>query len=314
MNQAARPAPVEVHFLNVGQGDTTLIIDNERGTATVVDCHSAATDQALALINAAGLRLTHLVITHFHYDHMSGAGKLLDRHPDAIVLVNPPSMQVTTPQARTKAKALLRQLKRYAQRGCCSDNPNLRDGTFGTFRYTCLAPDHTLLMRSATDQDPNTASIVLLLEAPGLRLLLAADTNAYGWLHVLTSDPRADVLRVSHHGGELQPVGVVTPADVLAAVRPSARIVSVGTGNGYGHPRLGWVAPHPAGGRARCTQVTALCHNGLSAVRSAGCAGTTVVRWWPHTWTIEPAPADHDAVIDGWSHPACRPAPAPCST
>ena len=86
----------------------------------------------------------------------------------------------------------------------------------------------------ATDESvPNNASVVLLVEQSGVRLLLAGDIEPAAQRALLGAGDenlRVDVLKVPHHGSRYQ-----EPA-FFAAVAPRVAITSVGADNDYGHP------------------------------------------------------------------------------
>jgi competence protein ComEC len=97
---------------------------------------------------------------------------------------------------------------------------------------TLLAPDSAW---AAGLRDANDASVVALVRAGAVRFLLMGDAEAAeeAWL-VGRAPPgalRADVLKVGHHGSRTS-----TAPALLARVRPRLALVSVGRGNGYGHP------------------------------------------------------------------------------
>ena len=80
---------------------------------------------------------------------------------------------------------------------------------------------------------PNNASVVLLVEQSGVRLLLAGDIEPAAQRALLGAGDenlRVDVLKVPHHGSRYQ-----EPA-FFAAVAPRVAITSVGADNDYGHP------------------------------------------------------------------------------
>jgi competence protein ComEC len=80
----------------------------------------------------------------------------------------------------------------------------------------------------------NNASLVLLVEATGARLLLTGDIEPEAQ-RVLTGsgvDLDVDVLKVAHHGSADQDPGF------LAAAAPEVAVVSVGADNDYGHPAV----------------------------------------------------------------------------
>jgi len=89
---------------------------------------------------------------------------------------------------------------------------------------------------------PNNASVVLSVDIGGLRVLMPGDVEtvaAHEVLLALRRDPTFrgvrgyDVLKVPHHGSQLQ-----DPA-LVAEVRAPVALISVGLGNVYGHPAPG---------------------------------------------------------------------------
>ena len=80
-------------------------------------------------------------------------------------------------------------------------------------------------------ENPNDASLVLLVETEGLRILLAGDAEPpeQGQLEAAGIGD-VDVLKVAHHGSRYQDHGFI------AELQPQVALVSVGEGNDYGHP------------------------------------------------------------------------------
>lgn len=78
----------------------------------------------------------------------------------------------------------------------------------------------------------NNASVVLLVEVSDVRLLLTGDVEPAAQLAMLREGavPRADVLKVPHHGSRFQ------DAEFLSAVGARVGVIGVGEGNPYGHP------------------------------------------------------------------------------
>jgi competence protein ComEC len=98
-------------------------------------------------------------------------------------------------------------------------------------RLRMLAPDSLWM---STLRDPNDASVVVMIEYGQLRFLLMGDAerDEERWLLANAAGAlRADILKVGHHGSITS-----STREFLAAVRPRAALVSVGAGNGYGHP------------------------------------------------------------------------------
>ena len=82
--------------------------------------------------------------------------------------------------------------------------------------------------------EENDSSLVLLVTAPGVRILLTGDLEPPGQAALLArhADLRADVLKIPHHGSARQ-----DPA-FFAATGARLAIASAGQDNDYGHPAL----------------------------------------------------------------------------
>src|SRR4029079_1895986 len=83
-----------------------------------------------------------------------------------------------------------------------------------------------------SESPPNDASVVLLVESRGIRLLLMGDEETGsqerlagrgGYLHV-------DVLKLAHHGSARQ------DPDLVRGLHARLAVISVGRHNDYGHP------------------------------------------------------------------------------
>jgi competence protein ComEC len=94
-----------------------------------------------------------------------------------------------------------------------------------------LAPDSGFAARL---DDPNAASTVVRARFGTVRVLLVGDAERDEESWLLAHDASrlaAEVLKVGHHGSRTS-----STAAFLDAVRPRIALVSVGAGNGYGHP------------------------------------------------------------------------------
>jgi competence protein ComEC len=94
-----------------------------------------------------------------------------------------------------------------------------------------LSPDSAEI---AAAPDANAASVIVMAEYRGVRILLTGDAEREVEARLarrLGKDLRADVLKVGHHGSATS-----TTAPWLDAVAPRLALVSVGAGNRYGHP------------------------------------------------------------------------------
>jgi competence protein ComEC len=101
---------------------------------------------------------------------------------------------------------------------------------FGGATVRVLAP------ASASPAQPrrrNDDSLVMTVSYQGTSALLESDAERQVERHVAESHPRADLLKVAHHGSATS-----TSPELLSAVQPRFAVISVGAWNSYGHPRM----------------------------------------------------------------------------
>ncbi|MGH3413070.1 MAG: DNA internalization-related competence protein ComEC/Rec2 [Marmoricola sp.] len=226
---------------DVGQGDG-LVLHAGRHTAVVVDSGPAPTAMAACLRRLGVQRVPLVVLTHDHADHVDGlAGVLRGRRVGGI--------EVTTlPEPAYGA----RNVREVAARAHVPVS-TVRLGevrTVGALRWQVLAPSGA--PPADSDSPPNDASIVMLVQTRGIRILLMGDEETGTQQRLAARFPRlhAAVLKVAHHGSAKQDPELVRRLDARLAV------ISVGKHNDYGHPApstLGLL--HDAGMRVERTDL-----------------------------------------------------------
>jgi competence protein ComEC len=227
-----RPAPapspaLRISFLDVGQGDATLI--QAGGRAVLVDAGPLG-DRIAALVRREGARhLDLLVITHAQADHEGGAAEVLSRIPVTALLDGRDGVR-SPDGARLEAAAAARRVRLLRP----SAGQVLHAGPI---RLDVLSPPAG---GRIPGEDPNQRAIVLEAGVAGVRVLLTADAES----DVLATLPleQVDLLKVSHHGSE--DPGLPSLLDIL---RPRAAVIEVGRHNPYGHPAASTVRALTAG-------------------------------------------------------------------
>jgi len=209
---------------DVGQGDA-LVVSVARGTAIVVD---AGPDPDLVdrCLDRLGITVVPLVVlTHFHADHVDGLpGVLRDRQVGAVEaspMRDPPAgvdevVRIVGETGQEVAVAPYGSTRRY-----------------GEVTLQVLWPDLPGAVAGPGDGSAaNNASVVLLVETHGLRVLLTGDVEPLGQQRLAAAlwGLDIDVLKVPHHGSTYQ------DTDWLRSLQAEVAVVSVGEGNDYGHP------------------------------------------------------------------------------
>lgn len=322
---------VLVRFLDVGQGDCTVVIDREETLAAVIDCPAEGLGSLEAELSAASIERPDLVvISHSDIDHMAGAVALVRSRGAREVRWNADYMMPADPAGRTQRRAALRALADLPDRGIVA-GPATDDLTasLGVVRLSCLSPSHAMVSRAQADTRPNHASAIIRLEIGQVVVLIAGDADGAAWRRLMQTgvDLRATVFRIPHHGGAiaLRPTDVDWP-ELLDTVMAEIHVVSVGTVNGYGHPTaqlLAALGARASRARVMCTEVNPVCAGswplpragaGLPLASMAGlgarpgacrCAGSISLAVSEHGWTVSPTIAEHQAVISALESPVC---------
>ncbi|HEX2723760.1 MAG TPA: DNA internalization-related competence protein ComEC/Rec2 [Gemmatimonadaceae bacterium] len=219
---------VEMHVLDVGQGDA-ILLRSDRGRWIVFDAGriwstgDAGRSTIIPYIRMRGGDVEAFVLSHAHADHVGGAESLIrSLHPHVFwdsAFPQASGVYQTTLQAARASGTEWRRVH--------AGEVTHVDGVTVEF----LAPDSSW---TASLSDPNEASTIALVTYGSTRILLVGDAEAAeeAWL-LDHSRPElhADVLKVGHHGSSTSSTDAF-----LNAVNPRLAIISVGADNLYGHP------------------------------------------------------------------------------
>ncbi|GAA1544343.1 ComEC/Rec2 family competence protein [Nocardioides humi] len=203
------------------------------------------------------------MITHFHADHVDGLeGVLAGRRVDAVettALADPPGGVDLVRRAAAEAGVPVTTASYGATR------------RIGDATVQVLHPElpGEPVPGPGDGSTANDASVVLLVEVTGLRLLLTGDLEPPGQGQVarLVGDLDVDVVKVPHHGSSHQDL------PWLVSLRPEVALVSVGADNDYGHPSAAVVGAL----EARGARVLRTDRDGEVAVVADGSGGVRTV-------------------------------------
>ncbi len=225
-----RPGVLELTAIDVGQGDSILLV-SPQGRTLLVDAggippwmHSEldiGEDVVSPYLWSRGFHQLDIVaLTHAHADHMGGmAAVLANFHPRELWLgVDSPSPELQTLLNEARALNIPFVLHR------AGDNLEI-----GGARLAVLAPPRDA---EAHPSRPNDESLVIKISYGATSALLEGDAEKKTEKQVVEENPQADLLKVAHHGSSTS-----TIPELLAAVHPRFAVISVGARNVYGHPR-----------------------------------------------------------------------------
>lgn len=205
----------KVHFIDVGQADSVyiqlpnnvdILIDggNVGDGSTIVNYLKAQNVDDIEL----------MIATHPHEDHIGGLPAILESFKVEEIIdsgKNATSKIYKTYAADAEAE------------GCPWEEDDYQTFDWGGTTFEVLTGDQKW-------SDVNDYSVVCLLDTGDVEFLFEGDAEAPAEA-ALCGDISTDFLKVGHHGSTSS-----TSPSFLSMVNPNVAVISVGTGNTYGHP------------------------------------------------------------------------------
>ena len=208
----------EVHFIDVGQADATLIFSDDE-TMLIDGGNPGDSSLIVSYLNKYNIKhLNYIVCSHAHDDHVGGL-------PGALSVTKVD--KVFAPKTENDIKAYQNFKSKVSSQGLTIENPTPGDSfKFGSSSVLFLGPVHENV------NDLNDTSIILKITYGETSFLFTGDAEREAEQSVLSQnyDLSATVLKVGHHGS-----GDSTTYPFLREIMPEYGIISVGE-NTYGHP------------------------------------------------------------------------------
>lgn len=215
---AASDNQMEVHFIDVGQGDSTLIICGEH--AMLIDAGDESKGTAIQnyLQKRNIEKLDYLVLTHPDVDHIGGA-------PVIITKFEIDNVFVSNYEKDTRTYQKLIQALDYKRMKYTTPDSGSRY-LLGSAVITVLAPVKEY-------DNPNDSSIVLMIQNGDNKFLFTGDAGEEAENDILDTgmDISADVYHAGHHGSKTS-----SSRELIGAVSPDYAVISCAEGNYYGLP------------------------------------------------------------------------------
>lgn len=217
-NGASESGLLEVHFLDVGQGDCTLIKYGEH--AMLIDAgENDSGTKIQAYLNSQGVtRLDYVIGTHPDSDHIGGLDVIIYKFDCKMVML---------PDYKKDTKTYRDVLGAMNSKSYKNTLPEVGEQySLGEAVFTIVAPNGTY-------DTANNSSIGLLISYGDRTFLFTGDAEEEAEQDIATNgiEIDCDVYQVGHHGSKTS-----SSEELLNAASPAYAVISCGEGNRYGHP------------------------------------------------------------------------------
>ena len=215
----AETKTMSVHFINVGQGDSTLI-QLPNGENMLIDAGTSSAGKTVTkYLKAQKIKkIDYLIATHPHDDHIGGLPAVIKDYEIGAIYA---------PRAVASTKSYENFLKAVQNKGL-----SINTAKAGTdiikekdLKISILAP------AKSTYTDLNNYSIVLKITYGKTSFLFMGDAEQLIEKEIKANLVKANVIKIGHHGSTSS-----TSAAFLKSVSPQSAVISCGKKNSYGHP------------------------------------------------------------------------------
>lgn len=210
---------LQVHFIDVGQGDSILIRQGEESMLIDVGENKAGNKVVEYCKNQGITELEYVVGTHPHEDHIGGMDDVINNiDVNEIMLTKSEYTNSTYEDVLSAAKE--HNVKEiYPATG---EIFSLGDAVF-----TIMAPNRSDYL------EVNNESLAIKMTYGNVAYLFCGDAEIESEYDMVENgiDLSADVIKLGHHGSNTS-----SSQMILKTVKPSYAIISVGKDNSYGHP------------------------------------------------------------------------------
>lgn len=211
---------LEVHYIDVGQGDATLIKCGSHAMLIDGGNNNKGTTVQLYLKKQGVESLDYVIGTHPDADHIGGLDVIVYKYNCDTVIM---------PDYEKDTKTYQELVDVIHDKNMKITYPVVGEQyALGEAKFTIIAPNSNSYGGNANDY-----SVAILLEYGKNSFLFTGDAEEASEAEMLTNgiDISADVYKVAHHGSRS-----ASTQEFLNAVHPKYAVISCGEGNSYGHP------------------------------------------------------------------------------
>lgn len=217
--QATKASDImQVHFIDVGQGDAALITCGEEAMLIDAGDNSMGTTVQKYLMQQGIDKLEYVIATHPDADHIGGLDVIIYKFDCEMILM--PDAEKDTESYQDVLAVMENQ---YYQKTV----PKVGDTyTLGSANFQIISP-------ALTYAEANNNSIVIRLVHGDNSFLFTGDAEVQAQQEMTYGgyELQSDVIKIPHHGGSSS-----YQKWFYQEVKPAFAVIFCGKDNGYGHP------------------------------------------------------------------------------
>lgn len=211
---------LQIHFFDVGQADSTLIISNNKTTMLIDAGTNEMGPKVVENIKKLGIeKIDYVIGTHPHEDHIGGLDDVIKNFEIGTIYM---------PKIQTNTKTFEDVLDAITEKDLTVTTPKKGD-KFELGKAEC----EIMLCGTGTKEEKenlNLSSIVTKVTYGKQSYLFMGDSEKEN--EKSRTWTKVNVLKVGHHGSDTS-----SSKSFLEQVMPQIAIISVGKDNSYGHPK-----------------------------------------------------------------------------
>lgn len=218
-----------VYYLDVGQGDSILLINPRSRKATLIDTGGKksvsynefppneyhVSNNVITFLKSINIsKINTLITTHGDYDHMGESINLVNNFKVGDVILNCGSLNELEQELITLLD------KKHIKYSKCINQLD-------------ISPIKLYFLNSGKYDNENDNSNVIYLKYDGIKFLFMGDAGTVVEQDLLSKYSLKDInfLKIGHHGSKTS-----SSKEFITKINPKYSIISVGKNNSYGHP------------------------------------------------------------------------------
>ncbi|GAA0771178.1 ComEC/Rec2 family competence protein [Clostridium subterminale] len=226
VNPKLKDSETKIHFINVGQGDS-ILIENNNFNILIDSGPNSTKDTLISYLKKHKIKkLDYVIASHPHEDHIGSMDDIVNKFNIEEFIM---------PKALTTSKDFSNLIEVLKNKGLTIKNVTdnfkiqLSENSYINFLWT----------GNISDDNLNNHSIVIKYINKNTSFLFTGDMEDEIENILLSSKKplESTVLKVAHHGSNTS-----SSKPFLTKVNPKISVISCGMGNDYGHPHKNTLA------------------------------------------------------------------------